>query len=154
MPCNGDGTCFNQCFCGCYDDEACEIESEVCTCGHRAHKKHIGSEGIFDIYCRKNCPMNCQLEECNNFRLCDIKQPLWLLNTNNGMCLQCAITIGKIKFLDIQDDCPICLETKDMIQISCGKHKVCLDCWKGVSKSAGKTACPLCREHIWAWRKK
>ena len=154
MSCKGDGSCFHQCCCTCFEDEHCEIESEVCTCGHRGHQTYIGGTTELDIYCREECRMNCQLVECNNFRICGKKEPLWFLNTNNVMCLLCAITIGKIKFLDIQDDCPICLETKDIVQICCGKHNLCLDCWKNICKSEGKPACPLCREHIWDWGKR
>lgn len=145
--CTGDGTCFNQCCCICFEDEACEISSETCVCGHRDHTNLLNGE-----YCQEKCHHNCNLIECHNFRMCGVKEPHWLLNCNNGMCHECAVMIGRIKFLDIEDECPICLETKDMIQISCGKHNVCLDCWKKASATPDRPiplSCPLCRESIW-----
>jgi hypothetical protein len=57
--------------------------------------------------------------------------------------------VGKIEFLDEKEECPICMEHKDMIQVSCGKHNVCLDCWKKMSKTEAPLRCPLCRESIW-----
>jgi hypothetical protein len=154
--CTGNGDCLKQCFCICFDDEECEIESEVCSCGHRDHPKLIGGNTGCDIYCQSDCPYNCQLIECHNFSLCEQKLPQWVLNCRNGMCMHCSTMIGKIKFLNEKDDCPICLENKDMIQITCGKHNVCLDCWKKCSKMQKETdlCCPLCRESIWKWRKR
>ena len=150
--CTGNGACFDQCCCICYEDEECEIPSEVCTCGHRDHPKIIGGPTECDIYCREECSHDCQLVECHNFRLCGKKEPQVSLDHDNGMCMNCAVKFGRIKFLDTQDDCPICLETKDMIQISCGKHNVCLDCWKQASATPNRPiplSCPLCRESIW-----
>jgi len=68
------------------------------------------------------------------------------------MCLDCAIMIGKIRFLDKKDDCPICIENKDMIEISCKKHTICLNCWIHMSEINDRPyqlSCPLCRESIW-----
>jgi hypothetical protein len=89
--------------------------------------------------------------------MCGQKRPQWLLDYDYGMCKDCAIMIGRIKFLDEKDDCPICMENKDMIEISCGKHKVCLDCWKQMSETPDRPSpltCPLCRESIWKWRRR
>jgi hypothetical protein len=84
--------------------------------------------------------------------MCGQKRPQLLLDCDDGMCKDCAIMIGRIWFLDEKDDCPICLVNKDMIEISCGKHKVCLDCWKQMSETRDRPiplTCPLCRESIW-----
>lgn len=157
MPsCNGRGSCIQQCICCCYEDEEYEVPSEACSCGHRNHTHLIGGTTVYDIYCKKDCPHNCQLVECHNFRLCGKKDPQELLDCHNGMCSDCAIMIGKIKFLNEKDDCPICMENKDMIQISCEKHKVCLDCWKQMSETENRPiplTCPLCRESIWIWKR-
>lgn len=153
--CTGRGSCIQQCGCSCYEDEECEVPSDVCICGHRNHPHLIGGPTECNVYCQKECPYNCQLAECHNFRLCQQKRPQQILDVNNGMCSDCAIMIGRIKFLGIKDDCLICMENKDMIEISCGKHKVCLDCWKQVSETAERPfplTCPLCRESIWKWK--
>lgn len=142
LSCEGCGDCIQQCGCECYDDEECDIPSEVCNCGHRNH------EGYCSITI---CPHKCKLVECHNYRLCGQKCPQKLLNSHNGMCMDCAIMIGRIKFLNENGHCPICLGNKDMIEISCGKHKVCLDCWKTWSETSKQypLTCPLCRESIW-----
>ena len=151
--CIGRGSCIQQCSCICFDDEVYEVPSEICTCGHRNHKHLIGGTTEFDIYCQKECSYNCQLVECHNFRLCGIKKPQEILDYHNGMCSNCAILLGKLKILDIKDDCPICMENKDMLEISCGgKHKFCIDCWKTMSELENRPiplTCPLCRESIW-----
>ena len=149
--CEGRGDCIQQCCCICYEDEEHEVPSEVCSCGHRNHKHLIGGMTEFDIYCQKECLHNCQLVECHNFRMCEQKRPQNILDCYNGMCNECAIMIGKIKFLDEKDDCPICMENKDMIEITCGKHTICFQCWKRMSETT-KTyplKCPLCRKGIW-----
>jgi len=154
--CQGYGSCIQQCCCTCYEDEDHDIPSEICTCGHRNHTKLVGGKTECDMYCKtEECPYNCQLVECHNFRLCGKKYPQEILFVHNGMCSDCAIMIGKITFLDIQDECPICFETKDMIQVSCGKHKFCIDCWKQTSETENRPCpltCPMCRESIWAWK--
>lgn len=148
--CNGRGSCIEQCCCICYEYEECEVPSEICSCGHRNHIHLENTE-----YCKKECLYKCQLVECHNFRLCGKKYPQQILDCHNDLCVDCAIMIGKINFLDEKEDCPICMENKDMIQISCGKHKVCLDCWKQMSEIEDRPiplTCPLCRESIWKWK--
>jgi len=102
-------------------------------------------------YYQTECIYNCQLIQCYNFRLCKQKRSQQILNCHNGMCLDCAIMIGKIGFLDKKDDCPICMENKDMIEISC-KHTICLNCWIHMSEINNRPyplSCPLCRKSIW-----
>ena len=133
--CNGRGSCIQQCF----------------GRSHRNHTKLIGGTREYDIYCKKECTHNCQLVECHNFRMCGKKYPQQVLDAHNGMCVNCAVTFGKVKFLDEQGDCPICMENKEMIQISCEKHKLCIDCWINMSENRTDVPlrCPLCRESIW-----
>jgi hypothetical protein len=149
--CEGRGDCIQQCGCGCYDDEDWEIPSIICTCGHRNHTKLIGGDSECDTYCKSECPHNCELVECHNYKMCGQKRPQKLLDSHNGMCMDCAVSIGKIKFLDKKDDCPICLDNKDMIELCCGKHTTCLECWKNWSETSKQIplACPLCRKAIW-----
>lgn len=153
--CKGRGSCFQQCSCGCYEDEEYEIPSVECNCGHRNHTHILGGNTECDIYCQTECPYKCKLVECHNFRLCGKKYPQELLDCHNGMCSDCAIMLGKIKFLDIKDDCPVCMENKDMIQISCDKHTLCLECWTKMSITENRPiplSCPMCRENIWKWK--
>jgi len=142
--CNGSGECLHQCICDCNDHENC-------SCEHRNCDKIIGGDSEFDIYCKSDCNHNCTLVECHNYRMCRQLRPQWLLNCDNGMCKDCAIMIGRIKFLDKKDTCPICFINKDMIEISCGKHNFCIDCWKNWSetKTQSPLTCPLCRNPIW-----
>lgn len=148
--CNGNGSCFQQCCCSCYEDDDCEIPLIECICGHRNHTRIIGGNDQCDIYCQEECQHKCKLIECYNFRLCCKKYPKNLLDCYNGMCLNCDMMLGKINFTDKKDECPICLETKDMIQIGCG-HNLCLDCWRKMSetKQTIPLSCPLCRKSIW-----
>jgi Ring finger domain len=104
-----------------------------------------------NVYSRTNCSHNCNLIECHNFKLCKQKRPQWVLDCDNGMCKYCAIIIGRIKFLDKKDDCSICIEYKDMIEVNCG-HTFCIECWKHLSESEHTShplKCPLCRKTIW-----
>lgn len=154
--CNGQGDCLHQCICECFDADNEDVPSEICICGHRDHPKLIGGTDYYDSYYKSDCPYNCQLVRCHNYRLCGQTRPKWLLNCDGGMCKDCALKIGKIKFLDVKDDCPICLNNKDIIQVCCGKHNICIDCWKEWSRTSKQIplTCPICRDHIWNWSKK
>ena len=149
--CNGRGDCIQQCGCSCYYDEDFNIPCEVCSCGHRNHTKMIGGDSESDVYCKSECAHNCNLVECHNYKMCGQKRPQIILDSHNGMCMDCAIIIGRVKFLDEKDDCTICSINKHMIEVSCGKHKFCLDCWKRWSKTSTQIplTCPLCRNPIW-----
>lgn len=149
--CGGRGECIQQCCCVCYEDEESVIPSDICSCGHRYHTQMIGGTSECNVYCKTNCSHNCQLVECHNYRMCGQKRPQQLLDSHNGMCMDCAVMFGIIKFLDEKDDCPICMENKDMIEISCERHTVCLDCWKNWSETNTNhpLLCPLCRTPIW-----
>lgn len=136
--CTGNGECFEQSCC--HDNEQ---DSEVCVSEDRNHILYFSRED--------HCSHNCKLIECHNYRLCKQKRPQYLLTAHGGMCVDCAMMIGKIIFLDEKADCPVCLENKDMVQISCEKHRVCLQCWKRWSEKSEQTplTCPLCRKGIW-----
>lgn len=133
--CTGGGDCIQQ-----------------CGCRRRTHIQMIGGNNQEHRYCRiTQCPFNCTLIECYNYRLCGQKRPQRILDSHNGMCMDCAIMIGCITVLDLKDECPICMETKDMIQIVCKKHNICLSCWLQMSEKSGSypVKCPMCREGIW-----
>ena len=90
--CTGLGECFDQCICTCYDQDCGKL---VCFCGHASHKKTIGGKGIYDVYCKEECPYNCKLVECSNYKLCNTKMPQILINIYKGMCSECNMHIYK-----------------------------------------------------------
>lgn len=139
--CIGDGQCLKQCSCECFDeiDETTDRWHEICTCGHREHNG----------YCPSDCIHNCQLKECHNYWYCKEKRPQWVLSCHNSCCVYCAVEYGKMKQTNVEDECPICMETKKLITVTCGKHNTCLDCWKKIAEK-NPAACPLCRKKIWS----
>jgi hypothetical protein len=152
MPgCNGRGDCLKQCGCNCFEDSDCEIRSPICRCSHKNHITLIGGNSECYIYCKDTCPHMCTLVECYNYKMCGQKRPQNIIDSHNGMCMDCAILVGRIKFLDNKNECPICLIYKDMIEITCGKHTVCIECWKKWSEESTQSplTCPLCRQSIW-----
>ena len=142
--CTGRGSCLRQWGCDCNEICNCEVE------------KLIGGKRECDVwYKHEECPYNCNLIECPNYRYCETKYPQELLDCHNGMCLHCNMSFGKMKYLEEKDDCPVCFENKDMILISCEKHKVCFDCWKQISKTSKiPIKCPMCREGIWDYKRR
>ncbi len=147
--CNGYGDCIRQCICICEDDTDCK-------CGHQIHPKLIGGDQEEDIYCKDtSCQYNCQLVECHNYWHCKKKLPQWVLNCHNRMCDYCAVTLGKM-VPGKKEDCPICMEEKDLITVTCGKHSVCLSCWTTMAtkerdfEKEGPLSCPLCRKKIYS----
>jgi hypothetical protein len=137
--CSGKGECFEQ-TCGC-KNEGEDQEFDVCD--------------KFDCtikYSRKDsCLHGCELKECHNYRFCGQKRPQYILNTHGDLCVDCTMMIGKIEFLDVKGDCPVCLEHKDIIQIPCENHRLCLKCWISWSNKTKQypLTCPLCRKGIW-----
>ena len=108
--CNGTGECLIQCECECYNEETYEY-NELCVCGHREHNG----------YCPSNC---CMPIECRNYKYCNTKQPKWVSFCHNGMCMNCAVQMGKHTHTNQVEDCCVCLENKIMIILKCN-HKVC-----------------------------
>ncbi len=159
--CNGYGECLIQCQCECecyeelckYHDE-CECECEwydecqcydiillykkICVCGHRSHGG----------YCPSTC---CEPVECRNYKYCNEKNPQMILYCHNGMCMNCAIQMGRHKTSDIVDYCPVCLENKNMIILNCNLQ-ICNECWYKITEIGfgdenreSGPKCPLCR---------
>lgn len=122
MSCTGDGICLQQCT-------------------HRAHNG----------YCPSTCRYNCKPVECHNFQLCGQKRPQRLLDSHNGMCMDCAINYGKMTTTNEIKECVICMEQKTMVQLSCQRHSTCITCWKRICDTTQSypARCPLCREGIW-----
>ena len=128
--CNGNGECLMQCDCECFNKETDEYD-EICVCGHREHNG----------YCPSNC---CELVKCRNYEYCGEKLPKWVTYCHNGMSMSCAAKMGTHKTTDTADDCPVCLENKNMILLNCN-HKVCNDCWYKITEVNATLTCPLCR---------
>jgi hypothetical protein len=51
-----------------------------------------------------------------------MRQPKWVSEIHNGMCMNCAAQMGPIF------ECPVCLENKNIIILNCN-HKICNECW-------------------------
>jgi len=133
--CNGLGECLIQCECECYNEKTDEFD-EVCICGHR---EHAG-------YCPTNC---CVPVECRNYKYCGTKQPQQVSYCHNGMCMNCAVQMGKHTYTNIIEECCVCFEDKIMLILKCN-HKVCNDCWFNITNNNfgnnnHKPCCPLCR---------
>jgi len=94
--CNGE--CLTQCECECYNEETDEY-NELCVCGHREHNG----------YCPSNC---CMPIQCRNYKYCNEKIPKRVLVCHNGMCINCAVQMGKHIYTDEVEDCCVCLENK------------------------------------------
>lgn len=131
--CTGSGECIQQC-----DDNKV---------GRDMKDIKIMDGGSMSFW-RGKCDHNCSLVECHNFKLCGQKRPQILLDRHNGMCIICAMSVGKVKFLNEKDDCEICSKNKDMITVCRHKnHKVCMDCRKlsfGSKSTSSIIFCPLC----------
>jgi hypothetical protein len=136
--CDGQGECLTPCACHCADDHIfLENDEVVCNCEHARHEYG---------FCPAKCKWNCQLQKC---RICDAKKPQYLLRIRNGICGNCYCELGDVKFTEKQEECPICLETKQMIEIMCQQHLFCFDCWKDHCFKGKGMACPVCRKQIW-----
>jgi hypothetical protein len=150
--CKGYGTCIQQCICICYENDETDIPLPECKCGHRGHEKIIGGNEECDIYCKEQCPHNCQLVECTNYWYCGKKMPFWLKDCHDGCCDYCAVMLGKMTQTNKIDECPVCMESKELITVCYGKHNICVDCWKQMSECQTNKplSCPLCRKQIFS----
>lgn len=133
--CSGDGNCLLQCECECYDPTT-YIYDEICSCGHRDHNG----------YCPSEC---CNAIKCRNYKYCNKILPKWVIACHNGMCINCAIQMGKHTVSDIIQECSVCFDSKCMLILYCN-HKICNDCWYKITLrwfyyGEQLPLCPLCR---------
>jgi len=126
--CKGDGECFTQCECDCYDDNT-EIYYDICICGHRKHKG----------YCPTNC---CELIKCVNYDICKKKRPQRILNIHKGFCMGCHMLIGSYNITQHKEECPICEQNNNIVILDCN-HKVCKKCWY-IRCERNNHNCPIC----------
>ena len=149
MTCTALGECYIKCNCKCFEgeeDDDDELDDRICTC---EHKDHYG-------FCPNECIKNCKLQECNNFKYCNQKSPLYLHKYNYNMCIDCVVKMGPHKIMEKFQECPVCFNNKQMIELKC-KHHICNDCWYKItdtgwnnSKGYFNPNCPICRyENIW-----
>ena len=84
--------------------------------------------------------------ECRNYKYCNKKIPEWVSFCHNGMCMNCAVQMGKHTYTNELEDCCVCLENKIMLKLKCN-HVVCNDCWYNITKQGdgNNTLCQLCR---------
>jgi hypothetical protein len=137
--CNKNGECLIQCECECYNEQTGEY-NELCTCSHREHNGY--------------CPSNCCIPiECIG---CKCKLPKWEADCHYNKCMNCAVQFGRHKITTTTDDCPICLENKNIIVLKCN-HSVCNECWYNITKRGFgeddyNPLCPICR-NLNDWKK-
>ena len=135
--CTGRGECFVHCMCECDDDIFKENDEIICECVHASHKSG---------YCPSTCVHKCQLQQC---RTCDALKPQFFLEFRGGLCGNCYFEFGAVKLTGISGECPICLESKQMVRIMCENHLFCFPCWKDHCGKGKGQACPICRKLIW-----
>jgi len=99
--CNGDGFCLTQTGNG---------------------YTYIKRDGI-------SCDHNCQPVKCPNFLVCEVYYPQHILWCHKGTCVNCAISFGRLEFLE-NTECPICFETKLGVKTNKCEHSICVDCFK------------------------
>jgi len=127
--CTGDGSCLIICPHVC----TCDITGDNCDC-------HQG------YFCPKKCVYACPPRNCKNYNFCNNQIPQWLYNINGGLCtLSCKYNLGPLKLLITDDQCTICEDVKQNIQIFCG-HKLCFVCWKKITIEISR--CPFCRRTV------
>jgi hypothetical protein len=146
MQCTGDGRCFTQCYCICYNKDTDE-DHPICICGHRTH----GTE-----YCRKEpCIYKCRYIQCKNFVICGISMPKWSMEQIpvGNMCFNCWAYRGNMEASQIEE-CIICNMEKQVIVLQChSTHKICLECWdKATHSKKYPSTCPFCRKDIGGWK--
>lgn len=143
--CGGNGLCFNECYCICFDEET-DVDNEVCTCGHREHNVK---------YCR-TMDCSCEMVQCKNFAVCATVMPGWSFDRipGSGLCFDCWAYRGLMKKSSEVEGCAICMEEKVVIGLSCHPtHKMCLECWdKTIESKPFPSCCPLCRASIGGWK--
>lgn len=78
-----------------------------------------------------SCAYNCVPRKCPNFLVCGSIDPEWLLRCKRGTCVHCDMSFGKVLTLSTEDEeCPICFDTKPLVQLLNCDHKVCVSCFK------------------------
>lgn len=75
------------------------------------------------------CVHNCKPLPCYNSFVCNRICPLWCLNIHGGTCINCAVSFGKLYF-NGTNECPVCLDNKDLIKLPNCSHAMCSDCFK------------------------
>ena len=90
---NKYGRCLvYNCPCKCYD----ETTYAECRCKHRSHK-HRGY-------------YSDTMVECRNHKYCNMKHPEWV-----SLCNICVIQMGNHTPTNRMEDCPVCLDHKNMM---------------------------------------
>lgn len=142
QECPGNGECLRQCGCECSThNERTNIEmvnSHDEKCEHYSH----------ELYCPSECRFQCVPIECKYYELCNNKEPLWVINYNEGMCMKCVNRMGPHEITSQIKDCCVCYEKKKIIILQC-KHDICDECWYIITENY-PPSCPICRnENVW-----
>jgi hypothetical protein len=156
-------TCSGPCFCaeldevdpghdGCPNHCKCE-----CTCEHRFHteapcdprcSKKLGKVCPNTVPCKSYpCKVNSYApNECRESRL-----PAWVLDCNEGLCTNCAVTIGRIEEEKTENDmCMICFEPMSAKAALQCRHQVCIACYVHL-KRRNHLICLSCDDDATTW---
>jgi len=140
-PCPGDGTCLAICshICECVSQD--QIQTTSCTCDH-------------GYFCPVTCMYNCPRRRCKNYDFCNNELPQWLYNINGGLCTEsCRWRYGPLKRLISEEECPICNDKSESVEIICG-HRLCFTCWQRITYEINikiqPPKCPFCRHPVWS----
>lgn len=83
---------------------------------------------------------------CKNFQFCSQEHSEHIIQQYGGYCYNCATSVGPLKFKENKEECPICLEEKELVGVFCGRHEICISCWIRIIETDAK--CPFCRKHL------
>lgn len=88
-------------------------------------------EEIYEKKENADCKENCQAFKCYHYEICRQKEPLYILNQNQGICSECTKYFQGIK-LDFKNDykCSICLETRKCVSQPKCLHYLCVSCFR------------------------
>lgn len=76
--------------------------------------------------------------KCKNYIICNEDIPISFIHKNEYICTSCDINFGpwrggkgKLKILE-KNDCIICYENKEQIELPKCNHSLCIDCFKKI----------------------
>ena len=110
---------------------------------------------LLAYYNKEEANYKCQLYKCRNFIKCNEMIPMCVLKSENNLCIDCNVMMGKHTVSDIEKECPVCLTTKAMLILKCN-HNICNNCWYSITvigydsdneDNIYNPLCPLCRNY-------
>jgi len=86
---------------------------------------------INHFYRSEDCGENCQPIKCPNYKLCGKAESFSNFDCHSSRCIYCNQSFGcNLTFIEKKEECPICLEDKDLfIRWQC-EHDLCVECFR------------------------